>query len=84
MESRESIKPGPFRYLVEYAPTADLQSWAPLIDASNNTKDLCIDYRELAGEPAYGIRLRILGAPKGITPGLVSLTAFGVCYAEQP
>ena len=25
----------------------------------------------------YAIRLRILGAPKGITPGLTSITAFG-------
>lgn len=83
MESREGILPGPFRYVAEYAPTPDLQHWEPLIDASDHTKDLCIDYRELCGELAYGVRLRILGAPKGITPGLVSLTAFGVCHAEQ-
>ena len=82
METLQGILPGPFRYVVEYAPDPTLQSWECWIDASDNTEDLCVDYRE--GEPAlaYGIRLRILGAPKGITPGLVSLTAFGVCARE--
>ena len=57
--------------------------WETLVDASENTEDLCIDYRELNGEPAYGVRLRILGAPEGITPGLVSLTTFGTCIPEK-
>ena len=83
METLKGIMPGPFRYVAEYAPTPELDQWETLVDASENTEDLCIDYRELNGEPAYGIRLRILGAPKGITPGLVSLTAFGECMQEK-
>lgn len=77
MESLSGILPGAFRYVVEYAPDTELGTWKTLIDASDNTDDLCIDYREVAPVQAYGIRLRILGAPEGITPGLVSLTAFG-------
>jgi hypothetical protein len=54
-----------------------------LTDASENTEDLCIDYREIEEDVrAYGIRLRILGAPEGITPGVVSLTAFGTYVSE--
>ena len=76
------ILPGPFRYVVEYAPDTALDTWEPLIDASKNTQDLCIDYREVETVQAYGIRLRILGTPKGIAPGLVSLTAFGDAVCE--
>ena len=77
METLENIHPGPFRYVVEYSQDPGLNTWQTLIDASENTEDLCIDYREVDAVPAFGIRLRILGAPEGITPGLVSLTAFG-------
>ncbi|MBQ7983738.1 MAG: hypothetical protein IJ302_09210, partial [Clostridia bacterium] len=77
MEVLDGILPGAFRYVVEYAPTPALDTWEMLIDASENTDDLCVDYRETEDVRAYGIRLRILGAPKGITPGVVSLTAFG-------
>lgn len=83
METMDGIAPGAFQYIAEYAPTPALDTWLPLVDASENTEDLCVDYRELDGELAYGVRLRILGAPKGITPGLVSLTAFGECHMEN-
>ena len=83
METLDNIFPGPFRYVVEYAPDAALTVWETLIDASENTEDLCVDYRETEDVKAYGIRLRILGAPEGITPGLVSLTAFGEAVRER-
>ena len=83
METMEGIYPGAFQYVVEYAPTPALDAWEMLIDASENTRDLCIDYRETECVKAYGIRLRILGAPKGITPGVVSLTAFGDFVKEK-
>ena len=41
-----------------------------------------IDYREVKPVNAYGLRLMILGSPEGITPGLVSLTAFGDAVCE--
>ena len=82
MESLNGILPGPFRYTLEYAPDAALETWEPMIDAAENTEDLCIDYREVEPVQAYGIRLRLLGSPIGISPGLVSLTAFGDAVCE--
>lgn len=83
METLDGIFPGPFRYVIEYADVPELESWSCLIDASDNTEDLCIDYREIEEDVrAYGVRLRILGAPAGITPGVVSLTAFGTAVSE--
>jgi hypothetical protein len=63
---------------VEYLP-AGSDNWKILIDASGNRQDLAIDYRQVDPVTTRHLRLRILSAPKGITPGLVSLTAFGVC-----
>ncbi|MBQ2749552.1 MAG: family 43 glycosylhydrolase [Clostridia bacterium] len=77
METLNGVMPGPFRYLVEYAIDPALTEWRTLVDASGGEKDLCVDYRECDGPNAYGVRLRILGAPDGIKPGLVSLSAFG-------
>ena len=83
MEVLDGVMPGAFQYVLEYAPHRDLNTWEILIDASENNNDLCVDYRETADVLAYGIRLRILGAPKGITPGLVSMTAFGNYVRER-
>lgn len=83
MDSTGGVNPGPFRYVVEYAPDAGLEQWKMLLDASENAEDLCIDYRRVSMVKAYGLRLRIVGAPKGIEPGLVSFTAFGLCAAEK-
>ena len=78
MKPSAGIYPGPFRYVVEYAKDEEMTQWEMLIDASENEEDLCIDYRQFDAVRAWAVRLRILGAPKGITPGLVSLTAFGL------
>ena len=77
MDTAKGILPGPFRYVVEYADTKKRDSWVTLVDASQNTEDLCVDYRQFEPVIGYAIRLRILGAPAGITPGLASITAFG-------
>ena len=69
--------------MVEYAPSALEDEWNMLVDAEDNEKDLCIDYRQFDPVKAYAVRMRILGAPKGIEPGLVSLTVFGKCAHEK-
>ena len=84
METAKGIDPGPFRYVVEYAEDPGLANWQTLIDASENEEDLPIDYRETEEVRARGVRLRILGFPDGITPGLVSLTAFGEAVCSDP
>ncbi len=83
METLDGIQPGPFQYVVEYATDIALTDWQMLVDAHNNKADLPVDYRETKGEAAYGVRLRILGAPAGITPGVVSFTAFGEYIREM-
>lgn len=77
METEDGIFPGPFKYTVEYMSAAN--EWTMLLDESKNERDLCVDYREFEPVKAMGIRLTIKGAPKGITPGLVSFSAFGKC-----
>ena len=79
MDCEAGIDPGPFRYVVEYISHRKQEDWQILVDASENTEDLCIDYRQFEPATVYAIRLRILGAHKGITPGLTSLTVFGRC-----
>lgn len=81
MDTAKGILPGAIRYVTEYSPDRENREWRPLTD--ENTEDFCIDYRTFAPVRAYAVRLRILGAPEGITPGLVSLTAFGKCAHEK-
>jgi hypothetical protein len=77
METLDGIDPGPFQYVVEYLAPGNKEEWKMLVDASENQRDLCIDYRQFAPVKASDLRLRILGSPPGIQPGLVSFTAFG-------
>ncbi len=83
MDTLEGINPGPFKYVVEYAPNSDLNEWKILIDKSQNTEDLCVDYIETAPVKAFNIRLRITGTPKGITPGVTDYTVFGKCVKNN-
>jgi len=82
MDTDNGVMPGPFKYVIEYAADAGQKDWKTLVDASENTDDLCIDYRQFEPVVAYAVRLRILSAPEGITPALVSLTAFGRCNCK--
>lgn len=78
METLDGIYPGPFRYVVEYQPPHS-EEWKLLVDAAENDKDLCIDYRQFETVTCSALRLKILGTPAGIEPGLCSFTAFGKC-----
>ena len=53
------------------------------VATSDNNEDLCIDYRQFETVTAYAVKLKIVGSPEGITPGLVSLTAFGKCHKTK-
>lgn len=76
MDTDEGIMPGPFQYMLE-ALCPDDNEWKVLVDASKNADDLCVDYRTFCEVNATAVRIRILGAPEGIEPGLVNLTVFG-------
>ena len=78
METLDGIFPGPIKYVVEYQPPNSTE-WLCLLDRSDNERDLCVDYTYTEEVIAGMLRLRILGAPRGISPGLCSFTAFGNC-----
>lgn len=75
LDVERGVKPGPFFYRVEVLRTDG--SWKTVCDESANKRDLLVDYREI--EPVFctACRLVILGAPAGITPGVVDFSPFG-------
>ena len=76
LDTTKGVLPGPFRYRVE-AETAP-GTWTTIIDRSQSTEDLLIDYRECVPTPALRARLVITGHPPGIQPGVTEFTVFGV------
>ncbi len=73
----EGINPGPYQYVVEVAKDNMTDEWITVVDASQNTVDLTVDYRTFEPIECTRARIRILGAPKGVTPGLLNFTVFG-------
>ncbi len=73
---REGILPGPYQYVVEVKPSVK-DAWQTVVDASQNEVDLTVDYRTFEPTVAAMVRIRILGAPQGVTPGLLNFTVFG-------
>lgn len=82
METLEGRPCGAFGYKLFYKEKADDKEWKIWLDASDNKDDLCIDFRQPPKVNARIVKLKITSAPKGITPGLVSLTVFGTCVFE--
>ena len=78
METLDGINPGAFQYAVEYE-NIESGEWKMLVDASENTRDLCVDYRQFEKVTTKKVRLRVLGLPEGIEPGVTSFTVFGKC-----
>ena len=75
LNTGKGISAGPFRYKVEVQSASG--SWVTVLDRSHSTEDFLIDYRECPPTPGSAARLVILGAPKGITPGVAEFTVFG-------
>jgi len=75
LDTKHEVKPGPFRYRVELETTKD--QWTTILDRSESTEDLLIDYRECKPTTGTRARLVILVSPKGITPGVAEFTVFG-------
>lgn len=76
LDTTKGIKPGPFRYRIE--AETEPEKWTTILDASQNDRDMLIDYREPTPRSAIRARLVILGAPPGIQPGVTEFTVFGV------
>ena len=77
MDLEAGVLPGPYRYIVEYTKDFSSEEWITLVDASQNETDLAVDYRTFDTVRAKAVRIRILDAPEGITPGLLNFTVFG-------
>ena len=78
------IHVGPYQYVVEYSEELAADDWKVLVDARENTTDLTVDYRTFPTVPALRVRLRITGHPRGVTPGLLDFTVFGVSASAKP
>ena len=57
--------------------SSDAKEWKTVVDFSHNQTDLSVAYHPIDTVLANFVRIRILGAPEGITPGLLNFTAFG-------
>jgi hypothetical protein len=75
LNTKQGANAGAFRYRVEVRTAAN--AWTTVIDRSQSTEDLLIDYRESPATPGTAARLVIVGAPAGITPGVAEFTVFG-------
>lgn len=65
---------GAFRFVIE----ARLDSgWVTVVNRSHSTHDFNCDFLSCESCLADAVRIRVLGGPQGITPGLIDFTAFG-------
>ena len=74
LDTERGVKRGPFRYRIEALVDGE---WKMVVDASKNTRDLLVDYRETEPIKATSVRLVVLGGPQGITPSVVDFSPFG-------
>ncbi len=79
---KAGVNPGPYRYVVEVKNGNFDGKWVTVVDASENDVDLTVDYRTFEPTPCTMVRIRILGAPEGVTPGLLNFTLFGESMAK--
>ena len=71
----DNIMAGPFQYAVDAMD--ENKNWHTVLDMSKNTVDMNIDYLPVEHMKAYAVRLRILGPPENIQPGVTNFTVFG-------
>ena len=76
LNHEKGIYPGPIQYRVLCKLHKD-DEWQVAVDCSKNDKDMLIDYRVFEPLRVRYLKLEILGAPKGVKPGVLDLTAFG-------
>lgn len=77
LDYANGICPGAIRYVIEGASEDSPEQWFILSDRSDSTEDFNIDYRVFAPKSCRWVRLRILGAPAGVSPGVIDFTVFG-------
>lgn len=75
MDLNHGVLGGAYQYVIE--TSRDSKDWTVVADFSHNETDLSVAYHPIDTVEACFARIRILGAPEGITPGLLNFTVFG-------
>lgn len=69
--------PGPIKYKLELRNTEISDEWICVVDRSDSSEDLVVDYRTFDEYRANEARLTVLEAPAGIKPGVMNISIFG-------
>ncbi len=75
LDTSRNVTAGPIRYRIDLEVHEG--QWVTIVDASQNQRDLLIDYRQCKPTVGKRARLVILESPKGITPAVTEFTLFG-------
>lgn len=81
LDIKKGVFAGAFAYKIE-AEDAD-GNWICVLDRSESTEDLIIDYRPVQHMKAKRVRLVLCKWPTGIAPGVVNFTVFGRWEGNQ-
>ena len=77
MDYAKGILPGPYKYVIEGRENVGEGEFKTILDMSGNEEDYNIDYRTFEPVACKELRLRIVGWPEGIIPGIISFVVFG-------
>lgn len=74
LDIERGVKPGAYQYRIDRREGGEWKTW---LDATDNSTDLTVDYREAPEATADAVRITVVGAPEGIRPALADFAVFG-------
>ncbi|MBR6427200.1 MAG: family 43 glycosylhydrolase [Clostridia bacterium] len=77
LDSKNGAHRGPFRYRIECAEDLGNPVWRTVVDATENTDDLKVDFRQFPETRATVVRLTVTGHPYGVFPAVTDFSVFG-------
>lgn len=75
LDYAKGVKPGPYKYVIEGRFNGK-SGWQTLVDRSQNETDFYVDYVETPRVRIDEVRIKVKGAPEGITPAVSDLSVF--------
>lgn len=81
LDIKKGYMAGPFKFLIEAMDREGV--WHTVADKSANEEDMNIEYITFTPVRAFAVRLRIVGKPENIEPGVTNLTVFGKWCPEN-
>ena len=75
LDHKAGILPGAFGYKIEAVDESG--AWVCVLDRSESTEDMLIDYRPVQHMKTTQVRLVITKWPQGIAPGVINFSVFG-------